>query len=144
MLIRNLNTANGLCNGTRLQIKKLSRNILHCTFIAGPRKGELVLVPRIELHSDQGNCQLISIIIRAGMSFTLKRQQFPVRLAFAMSLNKAQGQSLTIVGLDLTDEVFAHGHLYVGITRATSSSGLKVKTKDSDGKTANIVDQSVL
>lgn len=55
-----------------------------------------------------------------NIPFTLRRAQFPVRLAFAMSINKAQGQSLNHVGIDLTTPVFAHGQLYVALSRATN------------------------
>jgi hypothetical protein len=43
----------------------------------------------------------------------LTRVQFPIRLAFAMIVNKSQGQSLSSVGIDLRNEVFSHGKLYV-------------------------------
>jgi ATP-dependent DNA helicase PIF1 len=49
--------------------------------------------------------------------FVLKRRQLPVRLAFAMSINKAQGQTLKRVGIYLPQPVFAHGQLYVAISR---------------------------
>lgn len=48
--------------------------------------GEDVLLPRLRM-------------IPTDMSFELKRLQFPVRLAFAMAINKAQGQSLQVCGL---------------------------------------------
>ena len=38
---------------------------------------------------------------------------FPLQLAFAMTINKAQGQTLRHVGLCLTEPVFTHGQLYV-------------------------------
>jgi ATP-dependent exoDNAse (exonuclease V) alpha subunit len=43
------------------------------------------------------------------MPFTLRRHQFPVRLAFAMTINKAQGQTLKMVGIFLPKPVFTHG-----------------------------------
>ena len=49
-----------------------------------------------------------------------------MRLAFAMSINKAQGQTLTSVGIDLRKEVFTHGQLYVALSRARSKKGVKV------------------
>ncbi len=61
-----------------------------------------------------------------GFTFKLRRHQFPVRLAFAMSINKAQGQSVKYVGLDLRSSVFTHGQLYVAFSRATSGHRIKV------------------
>ncbi|RPD80444.1 hypothetical protein L226DRAFT_201048 [Lentinus tigrinus ALCF2SS1-7] len=56
----------------------------------------------------------------------LSRRQFPVGLAFAMSINKAQGQSVKYVGLDLRVPVFTHGQLYVALSRSTSSDHIHV------------------
>jgi ATP-dependent DNA helicase PIF1 len=43
------------------------------------------------------------------MPFTLRRRQFPVRPTFAMTINKAQGQTLKMVGIFLPKPVFTHG-----------------------------------
>ena len=45
----------------------------------------------------------------------MNRRQFPVKLAFAMTINKSQGQSLQHTGLWLPEPVFAHGQLYVAL-----------------------------
>ena len=55
--------------------------------------------------------------VHVGCEFT--RVQFPVKLSYVITINKAQGQSLSRVGLMLTPEVFAHGQLYVALSRAT-------------------------
>ena len=48
----------------------------------------------------------------------IARTQFPVRLAYAMTFNKAQGQTLSRVLVDFTSGgAFAHGHLYVAMSR---------------------------
>lgn len=43
-----------------------------------------------------------------------------------MTINKSQGQSLQQVGLCLYPEVFAHGQLYVALSRVTSKAGLSI------------------
>lgn len=48
------------------------------------------------------------------------RWQFPIRICFAMTINKAEGQSLGTVGIYLPRPVFAHGQLYVALTRGES------------------------
>jgi hypothetical protein len=53
-----------------------------------------------------------------------QRRQFPVRVAFAMTINKAQDQSFDRVGLILQLEVFSHGQLYVACSRVTSPEGI--------------------
>lgn len=60
------------------------------------------------------------------LPFVLRRRQFPVRVAFAMTINKAQGQSVNYVGLDLRTPVFSHGQLYVALLRSTSPHNIKV------------------
>jgi len=56
----------------------------------------------------------------------LKRLQFPVRLAFAMTINKSQGQSVEHVGINLQTSVFSHGQLYVAFSRCTSPLNISV------------------
>ena len=62
----------------------------------------------------------------SNLPFDFKRVQFPIRPAFAMSINKAQGQTLSFVGLWLEDPVFSHGQLYVALSRVSSRDNLKI------------------
>lgn len=54
------------------------------------------------------------------------RIQFPVIPAFAMTINKAQGQTLQRVGLHLGSQVFSHGQIYTAFSRVTSREGIRV------------------
>ncbi len=57
-----------------------------------------------------------------------------------MTINKAQGQSFGgRLGLDLSDDCFAHGQLYVGESRVTDPRKLTVCTTRTDSKTRNTV-----
>ena len=136
MLLRNLDPPKGLCNGTRLRVMDVRRRVLKCRIISGDAKfaGNVVFIPRITLAPTAED-----------LPMPLRRRQFPVRLAFAMTVNKSQGQSLKYVGLDLWSPVFSHGQLYVGLSRCTSGNRLKVLLKDEDaGKTPNIVYKEIL
>jgi ATP-dependent DNA helicase PIF1 len=69
--------------------------------------------------------------------FCSLKQQFPVRLAFAMTITKAQGQSLQVCGLHLENPCFSHGLLYVACSRVGKPSHLFVYAPG--GKTKTIV-----
>ena len=116
MLLRNLEYTMGLCNGTRLQVKKIGSKVLDCRILGGEHDGKQHLIPRIPLSPPDSN----------SLHAPFRRVQFPIRLAFSMTLNKSQGQSLQHVGLCLNPEVFAHSQLYVALSRVTSKSGLSI------------------
>jgi ATP-dependent DNA helicase PIF1 len=85
-----------------------------------------------------------------SLPFKLKRKQFPIRLSFAMTINKAQCQTIPNAGIYLPEPVFSHGQLYVALSRGVSIKTTRVLAKpnkdiDKSGKsTKNIVYRDVL
>jgi ATP-dependent DNA helicase PIF1 len=63
---------------------------------------------------------------RSKWPFTLQRRQFPLQLAFAMTINKVQSQTMKIVGIYLPKPVFTHGQLYVALSRATHVNDVSI------------------
>jgi hypothetical protein len=127
MLLRNLHVRAGLCNGTRMIVRKMMEHSLRCELIAGPQAGESVFIPRIDLLSDP----------ESDLPIALRRRQFPIRLAFSMTINKSQGQSLSRVGILLKSQCFSHGQMYVAMSRCTTRENLAIMSFDEEEKRLN-------
>ncbi|KAK5797288.1 hypothetical protein F5H01DRAFT_400803 [Linnemannia elongata] len=79
------------------------------TILTGPFTTGLVFIPRVPiLTTDHKSPPII-----------FKRRQSPVRLAFALTINKSQGQTLENVRFNLPTLEFTHGQLYVSLSRCT-------------------------
>ena len=86
ILLRNLHQDEGLCNGVRAIVMRCHARVLDVLIVSGTKAGHRVYIPRIALAPKQ-----------AELPITLKRRQFPVRLAWAMTIHKAQGQGFPLV-----------------------------------------------
>ncbi len=53
-------------------------------------------------------------------------RQFPLRLAWAITIHKCQGLTLDKAHIDFSTGMFAHGQVYVALTRCRTSSGLSL------------------
>jgi ATP-dependent DNA helicase PIF1 len=113
--LRNLFSREGLCNSTRMIITKLREYSIEIKIISGQFHGENRVIPRITFIADMGKG-----------AWEYSRKQFLVRLCFVMTINKAQGQSLQKVGIDLRQPVFIYGQFYVAFSRVTDVANLDV------------------
>ena len=141
IILRNLDPKRGLCNGTQATVmnQNLNSHVLEVQLMGGDHDGEIALIPRITLSPS---------IHTVDHAIHFKRRQFPIQLTFAMTINKAQGQSVKYVGIDLHTPVFSHGQLYVTFSRATSYNCIKVllenETETCGNLTPNVVYNEVL
>ncbi|KEH38034.1 PIF1-like helicase [Medicago truncatula] len=99
MLMRNIDQANGLCNGTRLTVTHLGKSTIAATVIIGKKACTRVFIPRMNLIPSD-----------PGLPFKFRRM---VNLCFR-------------VGIYLPKPVFMHGQLYVVVSRVTSRKGMKL------------------
>ena len=131
MVLCNLQPCEGVCNGSRGIVTRISTHILEVLLF----NGTTVLVPRIKLISAD-----------LDIPFKLCQLQFLICLSFTMTINKSQGQTFDIVGVDLHHPVFTHGQLYVALLRACHCSSLKclLPAQEEEGKTKNLVFREVM
>ena len=131
MLLRNLQAGpdRTLKNGTRMVVLQMMDKVIECQIAVGTNKGENIYLPRIPHYDRSGE-----------FPFTFIRRQFPIRLAFAVTINKGQGQENERVGIYLPQPVFAHGQLYTAFSRGKRASAVKVFiVGNAEGITDNIV-----
>lgn len=123
MLLSNLNPSTGRCNGSQILLTKIGHWILTGILTTGRHAGTPVAIPRTTV-----------MYRNATLPFVLPRHAFPVKRAFAMTINKSQGQSLRRVGLLLSKPCFSHGQLYVAFSRCgyppSGEDGVRVVVRD--------------
>jgi hypothetical protein len=66
---------------------------------------------------------------RTSFYITLWRHQLPLKVCYAMTANKAQGQSLAHVGhfLEPLAQPFSHGQLFVALSRFTNPANAHLR-----------------
>ena len=98
ILLHNLGLEQGLCNGTRLEFINLHQKCVEAKVTSRPKSENRVLIPRVRLAPSDNS-----------LPFTLQRIEFPQRLTYSMTINKAQGQTLDKVGIYFPQPVFTNG-----------------------------------
>jgi hypothetical protein len=105
ILMQNINVKDGITNNTRVRILRISNNVIVGRTLT--EKPKVIVIPRVRFR----------FRLPYAQSYELVRSQFPLRRAFALTYNKSQGQTLKKVLLDVRTSLFAHGFLYVGLSR---------------------------
>ena len=134
MLLRNLNPSEGHVNGTRYVVQNLLPHVIDATAISGSKIGAKIFIPRIWLATKDPT-----------LPFEMKRKQFPVKLSYSMTANKAQGQTLAKVGIYIAREFFSHGQLYVAMSRVGDANCVKILfKKENQFHVQNVVFKEIL
>ena len=119
MLLRNVNRASALTNGSRVLIRRMHDLFLDVEILTGANQGKRTFIPRMTLTPSD-----------TDLPFRLRRVQFPIKLAYAMTINKSQGQEFEKVGVFLNRACFGHGQLYVAFSRAHSKNDISVQISE--------------
>jgi len=126
MILRNILVSEGLVNGKLATVTGLGHGTVQISF-----DGKEHSLPRI------------NFTIKRSTGITIVRHQFPLQLAFGATISKLQGQTITNpLAVDLTSPCFAHGQLYVALSRTKSPKQLTVVTPTL--QLQNVVYQAIL
>ena len=126
--LRNMKLSAGHVNGTTYVVVRITTNLLFLTSVSGSKTVSRLKLPRM-------NCT----ISKDGFLIPgFRRRQFSFRVCFAMTINKAQGQSIPgALGIDLNGQCFAHGQLYIALSRTKIPRNVLICTADGTKKTKN-------
>lgn len=80
------------------------------------RSGKVAIIPRVTT----------TIYVN---SLKVLRRQFPLKLGYAITVHAAQGMTLSRVVFNTRAPVFAHGQMYVALSRVQKTQGLLILTR---------------
>ena len=109
-----------LATNTRVQIVRLQPRSVRVKTLNEP-VSRFVNIPKITFK----------FRLEYSESFQMTRMQLPLRLAYCITFNKSQSQTLNKVLLDCTGEPFAHGHAYVAFSRVRDCDNVRVIVDES-------------
>ncbi len=134
-LLQNIRPRFGNVNGTRYVVERMTANFLFLISVSGTHKESVLSLPRMNCAPGTDDFPIPDF----------RRGQFPIRICFAMTINKAQGQSVTDkLGIDLSNPCFAHSQLYLALSRATHQKDVYTCTTFGHHKTKNVIYSEVL
>jgi len=106
-------------NGTIGKIESLSENEIKVNLNGKIHVVEKVIWEKKKFKSDKGEVK--DTIIG---SF----KQYPIKIAWAITIHKSQGQTFDKFIVDMSTGAFAHGQTYVALSRATNFKGIYLKS----------------
>jgi ATP-dependent DNA helicase PIF1 len=107
MILRNISPPH-LCNGVLAELIDHTRLLCTMRLLTGPGTGQIVKLPRVSFHVTSEN---------SGIPFSFVRRQFPMSPAYCVTVHKSQGQTLSKIAIIADTDAFAHGLVYVALSR---------------------------
>ena len=115
MLQRNIDTKQGLVNGAIRTVRSVSSH---------------KLIIKFDHMDDPCPIEMVRGKLLVQKSFFVYRKQFPVTVAYAVTIHKCQGLSLDCAIVDLSDNVFCAGMAYAAMSRVRTLEGLHLTAFD--------------
>jgi hypothetical protein len=112
ILLRNISKSDKLHNNTRVKIVAMS--------------AFRIRIQTLDASPSYFSLSRIRFKFRFARGYTIMRTQFPLRLAYCMSINKSQGQGFQSILIDARDPAFSHGHTYVAFSRIYDATNVRV------------------
>lgn len=133
-LMRNLSIKNGLVKNKRVIVVAAHSRYIEVRLLdRGHRPDQTYCLPRINFDFRP-----------RFVSYTIRRKQFPLKLAYATTFNSSQGLTFDRVVLDARCDVFSHGQLYTALSRVRSRHDIMIFAPDQRPDLANVVYPSLL
>ncbi|MDH4162532.1 MAG: DEAD/DEAH box helicase [Nitrospirota bacterium] len=107
-------------NGTLARVSDLGENRISIDVDGSKYEINKEIWKKIEYYYDRNTKKIEERVIG---SF----EQYPIRLAWAITIHKSQGQTFDRVYIDLGSGAFAHGQTYVALSRCTSFNGIQLR-----------------
>jgi hypothetical protein len=115
VLLANFDKEIGLTKNTRVKVVEITSCFIRVVTLSTTHP-VFANIPRFNFH----------IKIPFYKSYKILRRQFPLKLAYALTMNRSQGQEFEKLLVDLTIPSFTHGHLYVALSRIRKSENIKI------------------
>lgn len=116
VILRNIYPKLGVVNGTRCKVLELHDEHIVVEPLGKDNSGRTFSLHKIHFRGlDENEVE------------DFVRIQFPVKLAYAMTVHKAQGQTFSRVGVYIDTDAFTHGLLYMAFSRVINDSNLFIE-----------------